>query len=61
MQRLERQPEVVNERLRVMREAGFAGSFTLEFTEGTSSPDESMEALFDAALADLCYLRECLA
>lgn len=61
MQLLERQPKVVDERLRLMREAGFAGSFTLEFAEGTGSPNESMEALFDAALADLSYLRECLA
>jgi sugar phosphate isomerase/epimerase len=58
MQRLDRQPKVVKERLHLMREEGFSGSFALEFTEGTGSPTESTETLFSSAIADLNYLRE---
>lgn len=61
VQRLERQPEVVKDRLHIMKEEGFSGSFSLEFTEGTSSPDESPEMLFSSALADLQCLRALLA
>jgi sugar phosphate isomerase/epimerase len=58
MQRLERQPEAVKNALRLMKEEGFSGSFTLEFTEGTRAPSESMEQLFTSAVADLRFLRE---
>ena len=46
------------EPLRLLREAGFAGTFTLEFTRGTAEPDENMEALFAEAVKDLHWLRE---
>jgi sugar phosphate isomerase/epimerase len=58
MQRLERQPEEVGNALRLMKEEGFCGSFTLEFTEGTRAPSESVEQLFASAVADLHFLRE---
>jgi len=45
-------------RLHMLKEAGFRGSFTLEFTRGTAEPDENMEALFAEALEDLRFLRE---
>ena len=40
-----------------MRDEGFEGSFTLEFTKGTGEPDESIEGLWQAALADLHSLQ----
>lgn len=46
------------ERLRLLKEVGFRGTFTLEFTRGTGAPDENMEALFAEALKDLHFLRE---
>ena len=58
--RLDRRPEEIRARLRVLREAGFNGTFTLEFTEGvlkTQSPGD-VEMLFENALADLCFLRD---
>ena len=57
MQRLERQPEAVKNALRLMKEEGFSGSFTLEFTEGTRAPSESMEQLFTSAVGVLRVLR----
>lgn len=44
--------------LAVMREGGFGGSFTLEFSEGVgSSGEENIEALYAHALNDLAFLR----
>lgn len=44
--------------LAVLREAGFAGTYTLEFTEGTSAPGgENMESLYRAALEDRDFLQ----
>jgi sugar phosphate isomerase/epimerase len=56
--RLDRRPRHVGEALQVLREEGYAGSFTLEFTEGTRAPDEHIEGLWEAAQADLAFLRE---
>jgi sugar phosphate isomerase/epimerase len=58
---LHQQPQRVREALRIMREEGFQGTFTLEFTAGTGASGECPETLFQAALADLDFLRECLA
>jgi sugar phosphate isomerase/epimerase len=55
--RLSRQPDEARAILDVMREAGYAGSFTLEFTEGTTMPHENAESLYRAALDDLSFLR----
>ncbi len=51
----------VKECLRIMQGEGYAGSFTLEFTEGTRQPDENMDDLWTAALADLEFLRGSIA
>jgi len=59
--RLDRTPELVRRVLDVLHGEGFAGSFTLEFTEGTGAPDENPEMLFANALRDLEFLRENLA
>lgn len=56
--RLSSNPAHVKEVLHIMREEGYRGSFTLEFTEGTRAPDENMEDLWQAALSDLHFLRE---
>lgn len=59
-ERLERRPEETAARLEVLREAGFSGTFTLEFTEGVvkrQSPDD-IEMLFENAVADLHFLRQ---
>ena len=59
--RLDADPDLVRERLRILREGGFCGSYSLEFTAGTATPDEDMETLWQNALADLAFLREELA
>jgi len=46
--------------LEVMQDAGFTGSYTLEFTKGTREPDENIDGLWGAALRDLRFLREAL-
>jgi sugar phosphate isomerase/epimerase len=55
--RLEEQPGHVRERLDAMRAAGYAGSFTIEFTAGVNVAPEDHDALFAAACADLAFLR----
>lgn len=56
--RLDRRPKEIKEALRILKDHGFSGSFTLEFTEGTSTPTDRPDALFANALLDLAYLRE---
>lgn len=46
--------------LKMMSEAGYTGSFTLEFTEGVNTPEETHEDLYQCALEDLSLLRRCL-
>ena len=58
--RLESNSSHVKESIHVMREEGFQGSFTLEFTEGTRAPDENIDGLWQAALSDLRFLREAI-
>ncbi|MCS7462197.1 sugar phosphate isomerase/epimerase [Paenibacillus doosanensis] len=56
-QRLNRNPAHIAGILKEMREAGFRGSFTLEFAEGTGQ-GEQREQLYEAALDDLSLLRQ---
>jgi len=52
---------VIRTRLRLLRELGFRGSFTIEFTEGVGGDDENVETLFHNAVRDMQCLRQCLA
>jgi len=56
--RLWRCRKAVLEGLSVLRDHGFAGAFSIEFTEGVGDPPEDPEALFAAACDDLIFLRE---
>lgn len=55
---LDENPAFVKERLQFLQDEGFRGSFTLEFTAGTNTPDENRDALWAAAQRDLAFLRE---
>ena len=52
------QPSLARERLAILRGAGYAGSFTVEFTAGVGVAPEDRDALFAAACNDLAFLRE---
>lgn len=54
---------VVRARLRLLRDHGFTGSFTIEFTTGIDwgQPQPSVETLYASAVADMRRLREWLA
>ena len=56
--RLRDQPVLVRERLAMLRDAGFDGSFTIEFTAGVGAVTEDRDALFAAACEDLVFLKE---
>jgi sugar phosphate isomerase/epimerase len=56
--RLESRSAFAKEILAALRDEGYAGSFTLEFAEGTRTPDENPEGLYASALRDLRFLRE---
>lgn len=47
-------------RVALLRRLGFAGSFTIEFTEGVGDDREDIETLFRHAARDLRRLRQCL-
>ena len=55
---LHENPAFAKQRLQILREEGFRGSFTLEFTAGTNTAGESREALYAAAERDLAFIRE---
>lgn len=59
--RLRGQPAPVREQLAVMRDGGFAGSFTIEFTAGVGVAPEDRDELFASACDDMLFLREELA
>lgn len=50
--------ELVHRRVALLRELGFEGSFTLEFTEGTGQPGEDRETMYARALRDLELIRK---
>ena len=58
--RLDGKGDAAEQAIGIMRAAGFDGSFTLEFTEGTLAPDESIDLLYTNALADLAFLKDLL-
>lgn len=51
----------VPKRIAMLRDAGFAGSWSIEFTNGVASPGESVPALLEAAADDARALRKELA
>jgi len=57
-QRLSAAPKRNAEVCQMLRERGWAGSLSLEFTEGMNRPDESIEDSYRAALDDRDFLRE---
>ena len=56
--RLRDRATLCRERLRILRDGGFAGSFTIEFTAGVGTTPEDRDSLFAAAADDLAFLRE---
>ncbi len=58
--RLRDQAELAGDRLALMRDGGFAGAFTIEFTAGVGAAPEDRDALFASACDDLIFLRDSL-
>jgi sugar phosphate isomerase/epimerase len=56
--RLRDQAGAVREQVAVMRDGGFAGTFTIEFTAGVGADPENRDALFASACDDMLFLRE---
>ncbi|KGX90498.1 sugar phosphate isomerase/epimerase family protein [Pontibacillus marinus] len=54
---LERYPEFVESRIQVLKENGFNGDFSLEFTEGTALENEKTEQLYHNAIRDISFLK----
>ena len=44
--------------IEVLQKNGFEGAFTLEFTEGTATPNENIEELYACALRDMQFIKE---
>jgi sugar phosphate isomerase/epimerase len=58
MIRLDEMAGEARTRLALLREAGFAGTWTVEFTAGVQHPPEDLRQLLAHAAADLQFLRE---
>jgi hypothetical protein len=50
----------VQNRVDLMRQLGFQGSYTIEFTEGVGEEHENVESLFRNASRDFALLKSCL-
>ncbi|TLS37216.1 sugar phosphate isomerase/epimerase family protein [Pseudalkalibacillus caeni] len=59
-QLLEEQPELVKERVRKLKKAGFDGTYSMEFTKGTALEREIPMMLYENALKDMDFLSTCL-
>jgi sugar phosphate isomerase/epimerase len=55
--RLDSDGQQMQANIGVLRSNGFAGSFSIEFTEGVRAPVESTDEMFRNAVADLHFLR----
>lgn len=55
--RLDEDPERAKAALSLMYDAGFSGSYTVEFAKGTREPGENIDDLWAAAKADLAFLK----
>jgi sugar phosphate isomerase/epimerase len=55
--RLDSDEQQMRANVEVLRSNGFAGSFSIEFTEGVRAPVENIDELFRNAVADLHFLR----
>lgn len=51
---------IVQTRVNLLRELGFNGSYTIEFTEGVGAENETVESLFRNAVRDFSLLKKCL-
>ena len=60
MVRFDRFPQRARKALSILKSFDFQGSFTLEFTEGTGSPYENIEDLYENAQRDLACLKDIL-
>jgi sugar phosphate isomerase/epimerase len=56
--RLREIPDLVRERVSMLKADGFGGSITIEFTEGVCKAPENLAATFAATCDDLAFLRE---
>ncbi len=54
---LDREPDRVTAALDALQAHQYAGTYTLEFTEGIRTPDENFEDLYHCGLEDLRFLR----
>ena len=55
---LDSDAEVACECIRIMQASGFKGAFTLEFTEGTATPNENIEDMYANAMRDMRFIKE---
>ncbi len=58
--RFDRRPDTARRALDMLGEAGFSGSYALEFAEGTGADGENIEDLFRNAVDDQGFLKELL-
>lgn len=54
----EEREALCRERVGILMDAGFAGSFTIEFTMGVGEANENMSALFESAVRDMNLVRD---
>lgn len=56
--RLDERPDLFQEQIKILKDADFAGSYSIEFTKGCTHADgPDIETLFSHALQDLKFLR----
>ena len=58
---LHRNPERIRSCVKALRECGYTGDHSLEFTQGIRTEGENLEDLYSCAKQDLAFLRKIFA
>jgi sugar phosphate isomerase/epimerase len=58
LSRIEDRAEKAKNTIKIMKDYGFSGTITIEFTKGTRTENDTPEYLFENACADLAFIRE---
>ncbi|MEC3884008.1 TIM barrel protein [Halobacillus sp. HZG1] len=54
---LEEEPEFIQERLQILKDSNYRGSFSMEFTKGVAEADETPQEIYTHAVKDVSYLK----
>ncbi|WLR49096.1 TIM barrel protein [Halobacillus litoralis] len=55
---LEDEPDLIHERLQILKERRYRGTFSMEFTKGVAEASETLQEIYAHAVKDFSYLKK---